>query len=240
MFSFLSSQIYELMQVISLILQHQYLSSIFLKILTVLLAGALNSLTPCSLSIIPITLYYLEDSDQKKQLVKYMCFTAGLYSSFVLLFLLQRSVNQYLLGINMLQPLIMGMINILLGLLALEIIPNDLYANNAQPMQWIEPEQQLVISYFSGLSLGITVSPCSTPIVFGLLQWLNTQNTWWQGLSYGWLYSIGYSIPLLLIAKTVKNLAGLMRQNLWSEWIPSASGISLVGLGVYSCLSLLE
>ena len=65
MFSFLSSQIYELMQVTSLILQNQYFSSIFLKILTVLLAGALNSLTPCSLSIIPITLYYLEDTDQR-------------------------------------------------------------------------------------------------------------------------------------------------------------------------------
>ena len=89
MFSFLSSQIYELMQVTSLILQNQYFSSIFLKILTVLLAGALNSLTPCSLSIIPITLYYLEDTDQRKQLAKYIFFTAGLYSAFVLLFLLE-------------------------------------------------------------------------------------------------------------------------------------------------------
>ena len=46
----------------------------------------------------------------------------------------------------MFQPLIMGIINILLGLLALEIIPNDLYTNNSLPIRWLKPEQRLGIS----------------------------------------------------------------------------------------------
>nr|YP_010338534.1 cytochrome c biogenesis protein transmembrane region [Rhodaphanes brevistipitata]UNJ18484.1 cytochrome c biogenesis protein transmembrane region [Rhodaphanes brevistipitata] len=213
-------------------LNSQFSNLYYIKLPLIFLAGSLNSLTPCSISIFPAVVYSLQDIKLSKQYIKWLFFTLGIYTSFLFFFLLNKVL--YLPTAN-LQSIIIITVNFILGLIAIEIFPSFTYYNSFNFLKNLNSDQFIFLSYFSGVGLGLTISSCSTPILFTLLNWLNSQQNILQEMLYGWVYSIGYSFPILLVTIVFKNLLQIFNNNI----ISSLFGISLIGISVYSMLSII-
>nr|YP_010336593.1 cytochrome c biogenesis protein transmembrane region [Rhodospora sordida]UNJ14999.1 cytochrome c biogenesis protein transmembrane region [Rhodospora sordida] len=208
-----------------------------LQISIVFIAGIINSLNPCSVGVLPMILYSLEDIKPVRQYAKWLVFSLGLYSSFLLFFLLQKELNIYLANIAISESICRPIIFLILGFLTLEIIPAIVYFN---PLNWIasiKEERYLLISYAIGIGLGLTVSSCTTPILFVLFTWLSTQNNVLKEIFFGGIYSVGYAFPFLFIITLFKGLSTILKQKKWNKSLSSIIGIFFISIGVSDMLS---
>jgi cytochrome c-type biogenesis protein len=89
-------------------------------------------------------------------------------------------------------------------------------------------------SFLIGLTFGLVASPCSTPVLATLLAWISsTQN---PVLGGGLLlsYTSGYVLPVIVAGTFTATLKQFLALRRWSGWINPASGILLLGFGVFS------
>ncbi len=203
-------------------------------------AGLLTSLTPCMLSMLPITLGYIggySDGSRSRAVFQSLFFAAGLATTLTLLgigaALLGRVYGQIGLGL----PLVVSAIAILMGLNLLEVLPLRLpgLGNLEIPAGW----PMGIRSYALGVTFGLIASPCSTPVLATLLAWIASAG---QPLLGGVLllcYALGYVLPIVLAGSFIGSLKRLLTLRQWSGWINPVSGVLLIGFGVFSLLTRL-
>lgn len=215
-----------------------------LSVAVMLAAGLLTSLTPCMLSMLPITLGYIggygqsEAEDEKNQAaVQSLWFAAGLATTLaglgVAASLLGKVYGQIGLGL----PIAVSVIAILMGLNLLELLPLRLpgLSNIEVPENWPKGLR----SYALGLTFGLIASPCSTPVLATLLAWISTSGNPALGGLLLLCYALGYVLPIILAGTFVGTLKRLLSLRQWSGWINPASGVLLIGFGVFSLLTRL-
>ncbi len=133
-------------------------------------------------------------------------------------------------------PIIVSIIAILMGLNLLEALP--LQMPSFDSMGWISQDLPKAIrSYLLGLTFGLVASPCSTPVLATLLAWVSTTEDLILGSILLLFYTMGYVTPLILAGTFTANIKNFLELRKWSGWITPASGILLVGFGVFSLLS---
>nr|YP_010336791.1 cytochrome c biogenesis protein transmembrane region [Stylonema alsidii]UNJ15197.1 cytochrome c biogenesis protein transmembrane region [Stylonema alsidii] len=223
-----------------MIINNFFLSNnFFFQVPIILLGGMMNSLNPCSISIIPVILYSLQDTIIYKKYLKWGMFTLGVYTSFLLFFIIHLQINTYLSTIFIIQSLFTIILFIVLGLMNLEIFPMVLNFNPINLVNNISKEQYLSIAYFLGLYLGINLSACTTPILFSFLTWLNSQNNVYKEIYSGAIYSLGYTSPFLLMLTIFEDLITVIEKQKWIRAVFSNIGIIFIGISVYLILNLL-
>ncbi len=212
-----------------------------LSVGVMLLAGLLTSLTPCMLSMLPITLGYIggygDDDDRGQAAVQSLWFAAGLATTLaglgVAASLLGKIYGQIGLGL----PIAVSVIAILMGLNLLEVLPLRLpgFSNIEVPETWPKG----IRSYALGLTFGLIASPCSTPVLATLLAWISTSGKPGLGGFLLLCYALGYVLPIVLAGTFVGTLKRLLSLRQWSGWINPTSGVLLIGFGVFSLLTRL-
>jgi cytochrome c-type biogenesis protein len=224
----------------------------------VAIAGLLTSLTPCMLSMLPITLGYIGgygdgyggseavgegDGDSKtftnqrfQALVQSLWFALGLATTLTLL-----GVGAVLLGqvygqVGGSLPIVVSVVAILMGLNLLEIVPLRLPGVTLEvPQTW----PRGLRSYALGVTFGVVASPCSTPVLATLLAWVSASHDPWRGAVLLLSYALGYVSPLVLAGAFVGTVKRLLALRQWSGWINPFSGIVMIGFGVFSLLTRL-
>lgn len=237
---FVEIQGYKLFHILHIIIINLFLSqNFFFQVPIILFGGMLNSLNPCSISIIPVIIYSLQDTVIYKKYLKWGMFTLGVYTSFLLFFIVHLQINTYLSTILTIQSLFTITLFIVLGLMNLEILPIILNFNPINLVTDISKEQYLSIAYFLGLSLGISISACTTPILFSFLTWLNSQNNIYKEIYSGAIYTLGYTSPFLLMLTIFEDLIIVIEKQKWIRSIFSNIGIIFIGISVYFILNLI-
>jgi cytochrome c-type biogenesis protein len=239
MFETLQTELYQLQSFADSLVAEQLTHLTLLSIGTLFLAGLLTSLTPCMLSMLPITVGYIGGYETKTRLqaaIQSIWFAFGLATTLAALGIFAAVVGKIYGQIGIGLPLIVSAIAIVMGLNLLNALPLQL-PSIGNSTDWISKDlPHSVRSYLLGLTFGLVASPCSTPVLATLLAWISRTGDPLLGSVLLLFYAIGYVAPLVLAGTFTASIKKLLELRRWSGWITPVSGVLLVGFGVFSIL----
>ncbi|AFZ53113.1 cytochrome c biogenesis protein CcdA [Cyanobacterium aponinum] len=236
-----SNQLYYLQQFANELVNNQLHQVSIFSFLIIFVTGLITSLTPCMLSMLPLTIAYIGGYETKGRLSSFLqsaYFALGLATTLTLLgvfaALLGRVYGQIGTGL----PIFVSAIAILMGLNLLEIVP--LKFPNWDASNWVKDNfPNSLKSYLLGLTFGLIASPCSTPVLITLLAFVaSSENIFLSSLLLV-SYAIGYVFPLILAGTFTGTLKSLLNLRVITQWINPISGGILLIFGIYSLGSYL-
>ncbi|MGV2829542.1 cytochrome c biogenesis protein CcdA [Myxosarcina sp. GI1(2024)] len=239
MLEFLQTQFYLLERFADRLVSTQldHLSLVSLGI--VLLAGLLTSLTPCMLSMLPITVGYIggyESQGKLQAAAQSSWFALGLATTLAMLGIIATSLGKVYGQIGSGLPIIVSLVAIVMGLNLLEILPLRFPSLGAT--DWIAQDLPSgVRSYLLGLTFGLVASPCSTPVLATILAWVASTKDLVVGGGLLIAYAVGYVAPLVLAGTFTASIKKILELRRWSGWINPVSGALLLGFGIFSLLT---
>lgn len=234
----LQIKLYELEQFANALVSSQLTHLSWVSIGIIFTAGLLTSLTPCMLSMLPITIGYIGGYEAKSRLQAALMstwFSLGLATTLAGLGISAAFLGQVYGQVGIGLPIIVGIIAIIMGLNLLGALPLQLPSFG--DWEWSQDLPRGVRCYLIGLTFGVVASPCSTPVLATLLAWVATTKDLILGAVLLLTYTVGYVVPLILAGTFTASIKKILELRRWSGWITPASGALLVGFGVFSIIS---
>ena len=207
----------------------------------IFLAGLLTSLTPCMLSMLPITIGYIGGYETKGKwqgAIQSSWFALGLATTLAILGIIATTIGKVYGQIGTGLPIIVSLIAIAMGLNLLNILPLQL--PDFGGTDWIGDNLPRGIrSYLLGLTFGLVASPCSTPVLATILAWVASTQDLILGGSLLLAYAVGYVAPLVIAGTFTASIKKIIELRRWSGWINPVSGILLLCFGLFSLITRL-
>lgn len=210
-------------------------NNIWLAPLLSILAGVLTSVTPCSLSSIPLIVGYVGgvgEKSTKKAFTYSAVFSIGTAVAFVTLGIIATSAGKLMGTSSPAWYSILGALMVLMALQTWEIfnfIPStNLLSKNRK--------RGFIGAFIAGILGGVFSSPCSTPVLIALLAIVAGKgNTLW-GILLMLLYSIGHS-ALVIVAGTsvgfVQKINNSERYKTVAKVLKVVMGTAILLIGFY-------
>lgn len=221
----------EILQSISLLIENNVWLAPFLAFA----AGALTSLTPCSVSSVPLVIGYVggtAGSDTRKAFRLSLVFVLGSALTFTALGTVASTAGMFFMGASSWWYLILGSLMVLMALQTwgiFEIIPSSYLMSKNRKKGYLG-------AFIAGILGGIFSSPCSTPVLIALLAIVAGKGSIIWGASLLILYSVGHGL-LALAAGTsfsfVQKLSENIEESRAGSVIKLALGAIILLAGLY-------
>jgi len=221
----------EILQSISLLIENNVWLAPFLAFA----AGALTSLTPCSVSSVPLVIGYVggsAGSDTRKAFRLSLVFVLGSALTFTALGTAASTAGMFFMGAASWWYLILGSLMVLMALQTwgiFEIIPSSYLISKNRKKGYLG-------AFIAGILGGIFSSPCSTPVLIALLAIVAGKGSIIWGASLLILYSIGHGLLALAVGTSfsfAQKLSENIEESRAGSIIKLALGAVILLAGLY-------
>ena len=211
-------------------------SGSLLAYLLVFLGGVITSIGPCNVAMIPLVIGFVSGSGHRsrgRSFLLSLTFATGLALTFAALGVVASLVGGLIGGTSRVWYYVVAGVCLIIGLQMLGAI-------RLPEASWLARLRERVRlrgipgALALGLVSGLVASQCATPVLAAILTYVMAQQ---GGLAYGaallFVYALGRGVPVVLagtFAGVVKRLRALGR---WAPTIEKASGIVVLGVGLY-------
>lgn len=235
----ISTQLYQLQQLANQLVNNQLNQVTIFSVGIIFFTGLITSLTPCMLSMLPLTVAYIGGYDNKGKFSSFIqstYFAFGLATTLAILGIFAVLLGKIYGQIGTGLPIFVSAIAIIMGLNLLEIIPLKL--PNWDTSNWIKDNfPDSLKSYLLGVTFGLIASPCSTPVLVTLLAYIANSRNFLLGITFLLSYAIGYVFPLILAGTFTGTLKSFLNLRIITQWINPLSGGVLLIFGIFSLAS---
>jgi cytochrome c-type biogenesis protein len=216
--------------------------------------GMLSSLSPCSLSMIPLLSIYLGASEIESdkqlsydtnlsqnsvKLKKSLLYSIGSALSFTFLGYFASVSGNTLNKNEFIGHITTFLVAIFAGIMGLNLL--EVLRVPLPSLDFSEQRKSLNLPWqiepvVFGASSALVLSPCTSPVLASLLAVVGTSQNSLFGAFYLFLFSLGYSLPTVLAVNSSFGAAKILSMSSSSNWINSLFGSLLVMLGTYFAL----
>jgi cytochrome c biogenesis protein CcdA len=221
----------EILETLSILIKE----SIWLAPLLALVAGVLTSITPCSLSTIPLVIGVVGGTgqqDTKKAFRLSLTFAIGTALTFTTLGTMASLAGELIGTSAKWWYIALGILMVMMALQTWEIF-------NFIPSTYLiskNTKRGYLGAFIAGVLGGIFSSPCSTPVLIALLAIVAGKGSILWGIILLLLYSIGHAI-LAVVAGTsigfVKKLSGSKKYGRFSLILKIVMGFAILLIAFY-------
>jgi len=210
-------------------------------------AGLLTSLTPCCLSMLPLTMSYIGSGSfdegvggSSSSFGVSLAFAGGLACSLSALGVAAASAGA-MLGSGTESAsfaalrLLVSLLTCVLGLNLLKVLPFELPSLELSTGGVSLPRPAR--AFLFGASSALVASPCASPVLVSLLGFVATQGDPLLGAALLTAYSLGETTPVLLAGIAAGSATRIVSAQSKFEWVTPASGSALLAIGTYNGLS---
>ena len=208
-----------------------------LTLALVFAGGALTSLGPCSLSLLPVTLAYLAGfEDGRSPWQRSLTFCSGIVGALVLLGSLSGLLGRIYGQVPALVPTLVAILAVVMGLNLLGLLRIPL-PSGPDPELWRKRVPAALAPVAAGLAFGLAASPCTTPVLAVLLGWIAQSGRPLVGMLLLTSFGIGQVLPLLLAGTFAASVPRLLSLRSIGRWVPPISGVVLLASGMLTLLA---
>lgn len=208
-----------------------FAGSPFLVVPLVYLLGIITSLSPCILSLLPVLLGYIGGfgDNRRKSFIMAVFFVIGLGITFSILGMAASYLGTIFGQVGAFWYILAAAVAIIMGLNLLEVIQLKFPGLKRLPFKADSPLGAVLV----GLTFGLVASPCSTPVLAGILSFVAVQQQVLYGGLLLFVYGAGQGTPLILLATFTALVKELPYLQARSKYFSYFSGVLLILLGLY-------
>ncbi|MCM8795798.1 MAG: sulfite exporter TauE/SafE family protein [Candidatus Omnitrophica bacterium] len=203
------------------------------------LSGIFISFTPCIYPLLPITAGIIGATSfgaRRKGFIISLIYVSGMAITYSFLGLI-ASLTGKLFGAVSTHPLtyfVVGVIVVFFGLVMLDIFNLRLPTFAKSPRQ---EKGNYISTFFLGLTSGLIVSPCLTPVLGTILTYLITRKNILYGMFLLFSFAYGMGLSLILIGSFSSLLLSLPKPGQWMLYVKRICALVLVIMGAYFIIS---
>lgn len=199
-----------------------------------LAAGIITSITPCSLSTIPLVIGYVggTSAEPKKAFKLSLTFAAGSAITFTTLGAIAALVGGLIGNAGKWWYIALGILMMLMALQILEVyefIPSTYLTSKNTKKGYLG-------AMLAGILAGVFASPCATPVLVVLLALVANKGNVILGIILLLFYSIGNSVFVIFTGTfvgTMRKIIQNKKYGIFSIVLKYILGIVIIAIGIY-------
>jgi len=206
-----------------------------LAFLLVFTGGVVTSIGPCNIATIPLIVGFVggsRDLPRTRAFVLSLAFAIGLALTFMLLGVAAALIGGLIGASTRWWYYLVAGICFLIGLNMLGVLNLNL------PLWFGGLREKIGLKGIPGalalgLVSGLVASQCATPVLAAILTYVMAKGALLYGAALLFVYALGRGVPVVLAGTFAGVLKSFQKLGRWSEIIEKASGVTVIGVGLY-------